>query len=71
MRRLLKIALREYLSYVRTVGFWLSMAGLPVIMGIAIMAPTLIARSAPAPKMAITSRIARRSSSSSSYPHTA
>ena len=53
MRRLLKIALREYLSYVRTVGFWLSMAGLPVIMGIAIMAPTLIARSAPAPKMAI------------------
>ena len=53
MRRLLKIALREYLSYVRTVGFWLSMAGLPVIMGIAIMAPTLIARSAPTPKMAI------------------
>ena len=53
MRRLLKIALREYLSYVRTIGFWLSMAGLPVIMGIAIMAPTLIARSAPAPKMAI------------------
>mgnify|MGYP006192148633 FL=1 len=53
MRRLLKIALREYLSYVRTVGFWLSMAGLPVIMGIAIMAPTLIAQSAPAPKMAI------------------
>jgi len=53
MRRLLKIALREYLSYVRTVGFWLSMAGLPVIIGIAIMAPTLIARSAPAPKMAI------------------
>ncbi len=53
MRRLLKIALREYLSYVRTIGFWLSMAGLPVIMGIAIIAPTLIARSAPAPKMAI------------------
>ena len=53
MRRLLKIALREYLSYVRTIGFWLSMAGLPVIMGIAIMAPTLIARSAPPPKMAI------------------
>ncbi len=49
MTRLLKIALREYLSYVRTVGFWLSMARLPVIMGIAIMAPTLIARSAPAP----------------------
>jgi len=53
MRRLLKIALREYLSYVRTIGFWLSMAGLPVIIGVAIMAPTLIARSAPAPKMAI------------------
>ncbi len=53
MRRLIKIALREYLSYVRTVGFWLSMAGLPVIIGIAIMAPTLIARSVPAPKMAI------------------
>ena len=53
MRRLLKIALREYLSYVRTVGFWLSMAGVPVIMGIAIMAPTLIAQSAPTPKMAI------------------
>jgi ABC-2 type transport system permease protein len=53
MRRLLKIALREYLSYVRTVGFWLSMAGVPLIMGIAIMAPTLIARSAPTPKMVI------------------
>lgn len=53
MRRLIKIALREYISYVRTVGFWLSMAGLPVIMGIAIMAPTLIAQSAPTPKMAI------------------
>lgn len=53
MRRLIKIALREYLSYVRTVGFWLSIAGLPVIMGVAIMAPTLIERSAPTPKMAI------------------
>ncbi len=53
MRRLLKIALREYLSYVRTVGFWLSIAGLPVIMGLAIMAPTLVARSAPTPNMAI------------------
>ena len=31
MRRLLKIALREYLAYVRTVGFWLSMCLMPLV----------------------------------------
>ncbi|MEI9964853.1 MAG: hypothetical protein WDM92_09165 [Caulobacteraceae bacterium] len=34
MSRLLRIAAREYLAYVRTAGFWLSMCLLPVILGV-------------------------------------
>jgi ABC-type Na+ efflux pump permease subunit len=51
MSRLLRIALREYLSYVRTVGFWLSLALLPVILsaavGIPLTAPWLAAPAGP------------------------
>ena len=47
MRRLIKIALREYLSYVRTVGFWLSMSLLPVGLAAGIMIPGMMERTAP------------------------
>jgi len=53
MRRLLKIARREYIAYVRTIGFWLSMLLMPIGLGIAIAAPTLMDRSAPTPTLAI------------------
>jgi ABC-2 type transport system permease protein len=53
MRRLLRIALREYLAYVRTFGFWLSLMLLPVGLSMIGLAPLLVARSAPTPTVAI------------------
>ena len=34
MSRLLKIAVREYLAYVKTVGFWLSMLTAPALIAL-------------------------------------
>jgi len=45
MRRLLIIAAREYMSYARTAGFWLSLALLPIGLAVGFLAPTLIERS--------------------------
>lgn len=53
MSRLLKIAAREYGSYVRTLGFWLSMLLMPVVAGIGFSAPTLLESRSPAPVVAI------------------
>jgi len=49
MIRLLKIAGREYVAYVRTVGFWLSMLLMPVVGGALFMAPLVLERSSPPP----------------------
>ena len=43
MSRLLRIALREYLAYVRTAGFWLSLLLTPVGLAVGIVGPALIA----------------------------
>jgi ABC-2 type transport system permease protein len=53
MIRLLKIALREYLAYVRTVGFWLSMCAMPLGFILAFGAPAMLERSAPPPRLAV------------------
>ncbi len=53
MIRLLKIALREYLAYVRTPGFWLSMCFMPLAFGVTFAAPAMMARSAPAARVAV------------------
>jgi ABC-2 type transport system permease protein len=53
MRRLLKIARREYIAYIRTVGFWLSMLLMPLGLAVAGAAPMLMDRSAPAPTLAV------------------
>ena len=53
MNRLLKIARREYVAYVRTIGFWLSMLLMPIGLAIAGGAPTLLEKSAPTPTLAI------------------
>ncbi|PTS88492.1 ABC transporter permease, partial [Caulobacter sp. HMWF009] len=53
MSRLLHIARREYLAYVRTAGFWLSILALPLVMGISIGAPLLMSRSAQPERLAI------------------
>lgn len=53
MRRLLKIALREYIAYVRTVGFWLSMLLMPVGLIIAAGLPSMMEKSAPVPALAV------------------
>lgn len=45
--RLGRIALREYLSYVRTVGFWLSLLLMPLGLVLAASLPALLERSAP------------------------
>jgi ABC-2 type transport system permease protein len=53
MNRLLKIALREYLAYVRTLGFWLSILLLPMGVSAYGLAPMLMARSTPVPALTI------------------
>lgn len=53
MSRLLHIARREYLAYVRTAGFWLSILALPLVMGVSIGAPILMMRSAQPERLAI------------------
>lgn len=53
MSRLLRIARREYLAYVRTVGFWLSILALPLVMGVSIAAPMLMSRSAEPERLVI------------------
>lgn len=53
MSKLLRIAGREYLSYVRTVGFWLSMLVMPVGFAAVGVAPQLVERSSPPPALAV------------------
>jgi ABC-2 type transport system permease protein len=56
MSRLLKIAAREYVAYVRTFGFWLSMLLMPVVGGLAISAPALLESKSPASLVAVVDR---------------
>jgi len=53
MNRLFKIALREYLAYIRTAGFWISLCLTPVGLTLGILGPTLLARNAPPPRIAV------------------
>ena len=53
MSRLLKIALREYLAYVRTLGFWLSLCLTPLGLVLAFGGPAMLAQSAPPPRLAV------------------
>ena len=59
MRRLLKIAWREYLAYVRTRGFWFSLLMLPVGISMIVVAPMVTSRSTPTPTVAIIDLTAR------------
>ena len=51
MKRLLRIAGREYAAYVRTVGFWLSMGLMPVGLILAIFASSQAGSVAPVPTL--------------------
>jgi ABC-2 type transport system permease protein len=53
MSRLLKIAAREYLAYVRTLGFWLSICATPLGLMLAFGAPAMMARTAPPPRLEV------------------
>jgi ABC-2 type transport system permease protein len=53
MSRLLTIAVREYLAFVRTVGFWLSICLMPLGLLVAIFATSMTAKVAPPPNVAI------------------
>lgn len=53
MRRLLRIAQREYVAYVRTVGFWLSMLALPLGMVLVGGATSWMDASAPPPALVL------------------
>jgi ABC-2 type transport system permease protein len=53
MSRLLMIARREYLAYVRTFGFWLSLLLLPVGLSSIVLAPLAMARSTPVPNVVV------------------
>jgi ABC-2 type transport system permease protein len=55
MTRLMRIAVREYLAYVRTIGFWLSMLTAPLLMVLSATVPLLMARSTPAPAVVVVS----------------
>ncbi len=47
------IARREYLAFVRTVGFWLSLFTLPLIIGASVFIPLLMRHSAPVETVAV------------------
>ena len=53
MKRLLRIAWREYVAYVRTVGFWLSMGLMPVGLILAVVVSTQSGSVAPPPALAM------------------
>ena len=53
MSRLLRIAAREYLSYVRTVGFWLSLVAMPLVLSASLAIPTMMDKNAPPTRLAI------------------
>jgi len=53
MSRTLLIAAREYVAFVRTVGFWLSICLMPLGLLAVIFFSGMAARSAPTPKLAI------------------
>lgn len=53
MSRLFRIAVRDYLAYVRTPGFWLSIVLMPVGMSLFGLAPLVMAQSSPVPAVAI------------------
>ena len=53
MNRLMMIAAREYLAYVRTPGFWLSILLLPVGLSVIALAPVVMSRTTPVPTLAV------------------
>ena len=53
MKRTLLIARREYLSYVRTVGFWLSLLALPFFAALGGVVPILMQRAEPVHAVAL------------------
>jgi ABC-2 type transport system permease protein len=53
MNRLLRIAAREYVAYVRTVGFWLSMVMMPLGFVVAGMAPQMVSQNSPVPAVVV------------------
>lgn len=53
MNRILLIARREYLAYVRTVGFWLSLLSFPLFVVAAGAVPVLLRSSEPVPAVAV------------------
>lgn len=53
MSRLLRIAGREYVAYVRTVGFWLSMIMMPLGFVVAGVAPQMVGQNAPVPAVVV------------------
>lgn len=53
IRRIFHIARREYLSYVATVGFWLSLALVPAFMAAGVVLPAVFERASPVRYVAI------------------
>ena len=54
MIRLLKIAKREYLSYLRTPGFWISLCVAPLFISFAVLGgPKALESAAPPPRLAV------------------
>jgi ABC-2 type transport system permease protein len=53
MSRLLAIAGREYLAFIRTVGFWLSICLMPLGLFVAIYASGVAAKAAPPPRLVV------------------
>jgi len=53
MSRLLKIAAREYLSFIRTVGFWLSLIAMPVVLSASLAIPSMMDRTAPPTRLVV------------------
>jgi ABC-2 type transport system permease protein len=53
MIRLWRIARREYISYVRTPGFWLSLILMPIVATATLRIPAMMDQSTPPPRLAV------------------
>ncbi len=60
MIRLMRVARREYISYIRTVGFWLSICMMPLVLGASVAIPLMMAHNSPPLRIAVVDLTAER-----------
>lgn len=69
MNRTLRIAWREYLGFLKTPGFWISLMLAPIGAALGGLAPGLMERSAPAPVLAVVDLTTPDAATAAAQPH--